>query len=242
MHDLRRFVGSPDHLLDLLAAAHVGDARRSAEDFAEYGFVLCGVDDPLNILEAVHRVDVGVFPLDAGRRDVFGGLVEVDRAAHATFGVDVVVEFDDALVGKRTQEQDVELCEDGAYDRRRASPHQFDELLRLCLVGERLAVEDLQNLTIVLNRHRQRYGMIEDALFHGFQPLRTEDSLFRLIADGRSSNSDVVLTDDLLEVEADSRGVPVEETLEDYVVEKLLVQFRGGIEASLYVLRQCAKD
>lgn len=84
--------------------------------------------------------------------------------------------------------------------------------------------------------------MIEDALFHGFQPLRTEDSLFRLIADGRSSNSDVVLTDDLLEVEADSRGVLVEETLEDYVVEKLLVQFRGGIEASLYVLRQCAKD
>ena len=77
--------------------------------------------------------------------------------------------------------------------------------------------------------------MIEDALFHGFQPLRTEDSLFRLIADGRSSNSDVVLTDDLLEVEADSRGVPVEETLEDYVVEKLLVQFRGGIEASCCV-------
>ena len=84
--------------------------------------------------------------------------------------------------------------------------------------------------------------MIEDALFHGFQSLSTEDSLFRLIADGRSSNSDVVLTDDLLEVEADSRGVPVEETLEDYVVEKLLGQVLGGAEASLYVLRQCAKD
>lgn len=65
--------------------------------------------------------------------------------------------------------------------------------------------------------------MIEDALFHGFQSLSTEDSLFRLVADGRCGYRDVVLTDDLLEVEADSRGVPVEETLEDYVVEKLLV-------------------
>ena len=84
--------------------------------------------------------------------------------------------------------------------------------------------------------------MIEDALFHGFQPLRAEDSLFRVVADGRCGYRDVVLTDDLLEIKADGRGVPVEETLEDYVVEKLLVQFRGGIEASLYVLRQCAKD
>ena len=92
----------------------------------------------MNILEAVHRINVGISPIGLRRSDIVGRLVEVNQATSTALRVGSLIESEFALIGECATEDEVELAENRLNDRFNIAPHELDELLSLDLVRQRL--------------------------------------------------------------------------------------------------------